>query len=123
MTGQLGAVARYWTLRLSPDGERALVNPDEYTWALDARTNARTRVAKTWGALWMPNGRDVIYPADRALWIGSSTGEGQPRKVYSFTDSLILFRMVTNDIAPELFRVEEEVTDCRGDIDRRPSSA
>ena len=97
VTGQLGAVARYWTLRLSPDGERALVNPDEYTWTLDARTNARTRVARTYSALWMPNGRDVLYRADRALWIGSSTGEGQPRKVYSYSDRQFLPLVVAPD--------------------------
>ncbi|HEX6322532.1 MAG TPA: protein kinase [Vicinamibacterales bacterium] len=79
VVGQLGPPGRYWTLRLSRDGQRALVNPESFAWVIDARTNLRTRMARTSGAVWMPGDREVLYRNGEKLSIMSASGEGQPR--------------------------------------------
>jgi eukaryotic-like serine/threonine-protein kinase len=81
VTGQLAAPARYWTLRLSRDGQRALVNPDLELWTIDARTASRTRLAQGVFGVWMPGDRMVLYRGQGGLWITPSTGEGVPRRI------------------------------------------
>jgi serine/threonine protein kinase len=79
--GQAGAPARYWTLRLSPDDTRVLVNPETYVWVLDTRTSTRSRVADANGALWMPTGQDVLYQGPGGLFVAPASGEGKHRQV------------------------------------------
>jgi Tol biopolymer transport system component len=86
VVGQLGSPGRYWTLELSHDGQRALVNPENHVWMIDARTNLRTRVVRANGAVWMPGDRDVLYREGGRLWITSASGEGRPRPVAGSVD-------------------------------------
>jgi len=83
VTGQAAPEGRYWTLRLSPDGKRALINPDNHVWVLDTETTVRTRVVDANGALWMPSGQDVLYQGPGGLLVKPASGEGAPRKVAS----------------------------------------
>ncbi len=90
IVGQLGAPGRYWTLQLSHDGQRAMVNPDDSIWTLDARTNLKTRVASAAGAVWLPDDRTIIYRDQSGLWIKAATGEGQARQLIAFTTRTLL---------------------------------
>jgi serine/threonine protein kinase len=83
VTGEAGEEGRYWTLRLSPDGKRALINPDNHVWVLDADTTVRTRIVDANGALWMPGGQDVLYQGPGGLFVTPASGEGKPRQVAS----------------------------------------
>jgi eukaryotic-like serine/threonine-protein kinase len=86
VTGQLGAPARYWTLRLSRDGQRALVNPDTHLWAIDARTGSRTRVAQGVFGVWMPGDRSILYGGPGGLYVTPSSGEGESRTVLELSN-------------------------------------
>ncbi|HYN10530.1 MAG TPA: protein kinase [Vicinamibacterales bacterium] len=97
IVGELGAPARYWTMRLSRDGLTAIVNPDKNIWAIDARSNLKTRVAPASGAVWMPDGRAVVYRGDNALWTKSASGEGQPRLLVKFADRALVPTSVSSD--------------------------
>jgi eukaryotic-like serine/threonine-protein kinase len=79
VTGQLGPEARYWTLRLSRDGQRVAINPDYDLWTIDARTGLRTRIGDASGAVWMPGDDALVYRGAGGLWIRPSSGEGEPR--------------------------------------------
>ena len=95
--GELGAPARYWTMRLSPDGLTAMVNPDRSVWTIDTRSNLRTRVAPASGGVWMPDNRSVIYRDEAGLWIKSSSGEGQARSAVKFADRTLVPTSVSSD--------------------------
>ena len=82
--GQLGEQARDWTLRLSPDGERAAVNKDEFLGSLERLSNLKTKVVPAVHGVWMPNSRDLAYVDGDAVWVKSSTGEGPARKLTDF---------------------------------------
>jgi dipeptidyl aminopeptidase/acylaminoacyl peptidase len=95
--GELSTSARYWTMRLSADGLKALVNPDTNVWTIDSRSNLKTRVAYASGGVWMPDGRSVIYRAEDGLWLKSASGEGQPRPVIKFTSRVLVPTSVSAD--------------------------
>jgi eukaryotic-like serine/threonine-protein kinase len=97
VTGQLGATARYWTLRLSRDGQRALVNTHMHLWAIDARTALRTRVAQGVFGVWMPGDRTILYRGPGGLWITSSNGEGEPRRIVESRDA----ELAPLDVSPD----------------------
>ncbi|HEX7780619.1 MAG TPA: hypothetical protein VF424_15325, partial [Vicinamibacterales bacterium] len=97
VAGELGTPARYWTMRLSFDGLMALVNPDTNVWAIDSRSNLKTRIAYASGGVWMPDGRSVIYRSDDGLWLKSASGEGQPRPVIKFTSRTLVPTSVSVD--------------------------
>jgi serine/threonine protein kinase len=79
--GEAGRAARYWTLRLAPDDARVLVNPDNDVWVLDTGTSVRTRIAAATGALWMPNGQDVLLQRAGPLTLAPASGEGAERRI------------------------------------------
>ena len=95
--GELGAPARYWTMRLARDGLTALVNPDRSVWTIDSRSNLRTRVAAASGGVWMPDSRSVIYRDEHGLWLKSSSGEGQARPVVKFAERTLVPTSVSRD--------------------------
>ena len=94
--GQLGPPGRYWTMQLSPDGLRAVANPDDSIWALDARTNLRTRVAIAAGAVWLPDNQTIIYRGEKGLFLMSATGEGQARQLLAFTTRTLVATRVSH---------------------------
>jgi Tol biopolymer transport system component len=94
--GILGDEAAYWDVRLSPDGELALVlmgegsggNADAWVYEIDR--NIRTRLtfsdADEWGAAWSPDGQDVYFGSSRGvsydLYRKSVTGAGPEELLY-----------------------------------------
>jgi Tol biopolymer transport system component len=67
--GDLGPPGRYWTLRLSPDGRRAAVNPDDDIWILEdgnRRTRITSRPETEYFPVWAPDGSSIAYIADYA---------------------------------------------------------
>ena len=71
--GDLSEPGRYWTTALSPDGMRAVVNPDKDLWVIDATTRMRTRVTAgpyTYnGAIWSPDGSRLMYREQGGVWV------------------------------------------------------
>jgi len=78
--GTLGQPDRYWTLSLSPDGQRALVNAGGL-FAIDRRTGLKTRVGDSGASIWSADARHVIVNRGNVLWMESASGEGPPRKI------------------------------------------
>jgi eukaryotic-like serine/threonine-protein kinase len=97
VVGEIGGPARYWTMRLSLDGLTALTNPDGYVWAIDSRSNVKTRIASAAGGVWMPDGRNVIYRTNDGLLLKSATGEGQPRSIVKFASRGLIPTSVSHD--------------------------
>ena len=97
VVGELGTPARYWTMRLSMNGLAAIVNPDTYVWAIDARSQLKTRIAFASGGLWMPDGRTVLYRDDAGLLIKSASGEGETRSILKFTKRVLVPTSVSRD--------------------------
>ena len=65
-TGTLGDPQRYWTMRLSPDGNSAIVNPGWDLWWLrpDGRHTRLTTTAPVMasvGAIWKPDASELVY--------------------------------------------------------------
>jgi serine/threonine protein kinase len=79
--GEAASEASYWTLRLGEDDTRVLVNPGREVFVIDTRTGARTRLAQSNGALWMPGGREVLLTEPGPLTVLPASGEGQPRRI------------------------------------------
>ena len=80
--GELGPRGRYWTMRLSHDGTRVAVNPEDRMWTIDARTNGRTRLWIGNVPIWSADDRQIVYRADTgALFAGPWTGEVPPRSI------------------------------------------
>ena len=71
--GDLSEPGRYWTHALSPDGMRAVVNPDKDLWVIDATTKMRTRITAgpyTYsGAIWSPDGSRLMYREQGGVWV------------------------------------------------------
>ena len=84
-------------MRLSFDGQMVLANPDTSVWAIDSRSNLKTRIANASGGVWMPDGRNVIYRATDGLWLKSVTGEGQPRSIVKFASRGLIPTSVSSD--------------------------
>jgi Tol biopolymer transport system component len=78
--GMLGQPDRYWTLSLSPDGQRALVNTGG-VFAIDRRTGLKTRVGDTGASIWSADARHVIVTRRNVIWMEPAGGEAQPRKI------------------------------------------
>jgi tRNA A-37 threonylcarbamoyl transferase component Bud32 len=103
--GEIGEPGRYWTLRLSPDGLRAAVNPDGDVWTIDARTNIRTRLTSHPGeavaGIWSPDGRRLIYRGPEGVWMRSSDGDGRDTQVLRLSSSVL----VPSDWSPDATRL------------------
>jgi serine/threonine protein kinase/Tol biopolymer transport system component len=97
VVGQLGQPGRYWTMHLSPDGQHAIANPGEYLWAIDARTNVKTRVAIAAGGVWMPDNRTIIYRDQTGLKMKVATSDEPPRSVLMFGARTLLPTSVSSD--------------------------
>jgi Tol biopolymer transport system component len=95
-TGPLGQPAQYWTMRLSHDGQRALVNAGGL-FTIDRRTNLKTRVTDNNSGIWSADDRDVIVQRSNALWLQPSSGEGQPRQVVASKER----RLTPLDASPD----------------------
>ena len=95
--GQLGDAARYWTLSLSPDGTSAAVNPGYDIWTINGVTGVSGRVVTGSGALWLPNGRELLYRDDRGLGVIRADGGGVPRRILEFADRTLVPTSVTAD--------------------------
>jgi len=83
--GMLGSAERYWTMRLSHDSQRALVNVGGL-FTIDRRTMLKTRVTDNSAGIWSADDRDVIVVRAGAIWMQPSSGEGQPKKVVDFKE-------------------------------------
>jgi serine/threonine protein kinase len=83
--GNLGPPGRYWTHRLSPDGRRAVVNPDKDLWIVDATTGLRSRLtvgpSSITGGIWAPDGRRLLYQQTAQLWVRPIDGRGGGEQV------------------------------------------
>jgi eukaryotic-like serine/threonine-protein kinase len=77
IVGDLGQAGRYWTLRLSPDGLRAAVNPDNDIWILEPG-NRRTRMTSLPGTAfspaWSPNGTKIAFACDDGVQFSLKIG-------------------------------------------------
>jgi len=62
-TGTLGDAATYWTLRLAPDGNTAVVNLNNDLWMLgnDGRRVRFTDSGLNFNPVWSPSGQEVIF--------------------------------------------------------------
>lgn len=94
--GALGAADRYWTMRLSHDGQRALVSIGGL-FAVDRRTNLATLVGDNAAGIWSFDDRDVIVARGNALWTQPAHREGQQRRIVEFTQR----RLVPLDASPD----------------------
>ena len=94
--GQLGDAARYWTLALSPDGSVVAVNPGKDIWTINAATGVSNRVVQGVGALWFPNGRDLLYRDDTGLG-EIQAGGGTPHHILTFTERVGVPTSMTAD--------------------------
>ncbi len=91
--GSLGEVGGYWYARISPDGRRVAVNPDDDTWIFDIATGVPTRLTmemskggEAVGLVWSPSGdraaikmndgavREYSIPAGQAIEICKDVG-------------------------------------------------
>lgn len=76
-------------MHLSPDGQRAVVNPDKDLWVIDARTHMRTRVTTApdaiSGAIWSPDSTQLLHRESGALWTRAADGQAKPTAVFKFT--------------------------------------
>jgi eukaryotic-like serine/threonine-protein kinase len=92
--GDFGPTGRYWTLRLSPDGLRAAVNPDSDLWIMEAG-NRRTRVTSQpedeSSAVWSPDGLTIAFvrPADQSVLLKPAGQGGQETELLK-TSSRVL---------------------------------
>ena len=71
--GTLGDPGRYWTLRLTPDGARAIVNPGPDLWLLrpDGRHTRLTTGGKQVQSdlpVWNHDGSELVFQQKRRLW-------------------------------------------------------
>ena len=95
--GNLGDIGGYWDLRISLDGRRVAVNPDNDVWIFDIATGLPTRLTNEMASgsgadtpLWSPRGdRIVAMTSDRAQ---SAITEypisgGHPRVIYRDSSS------------------------------------
>jgi len=89
IVGDLPGPGRYWTLRLSPGGDAAVVNPDKDLWVVDDRTRIRNRVTAgphTYsGAIWSPDGAKRMFEGPTGLWTRSVDGHEPPAEVLKFS--------------------------------------
>jgi len=78
--GDLGPPGRYWTHRLSADGQRVLINPDKDLWIVEAATKMRSRVTtgprSYSGGIWSRDGRRLLYREAGGLWVRPVDGRG-----------------------------------------------
>ena len=88
IVGDMTGPGRFWTLRLSPDADRAVVNPDKDLWVVDDGTKIRNRVTAgpyTYsGAIWSPDGMKLLYREPTGLWTRSVDGREPPAEVLKF---------------------------------------
>jgi hypothetical protein len=88
--GSLGEIGGYWYARISPDGRRVAVNPDDDTWIMDTATGVPTRLTmemnKGGGAtqlVWSPTGdRAAIYMSYDGTVREFTVPGGQSREIY-----------------------------------------
>jgi serine/threonine-protein kinase len=89
VVGDLAGPGRYWTVHLSPDGQRAVVNPDKDLWVVDVRTHMRTRVTTApnaiSGAIWSPDSTRLLHGESGAFWTRSADGQSKPAEIFKFT--------------------------------------
>jgi Tol biopolymer transport system component len=69
IVGNLGDSGRYWTLRLSPDGKSAAVNPGNDIWLLrpDGRHTRLTAGVQSMYPVWNRDGSELIFTKAGAL--------------------------------------------------------
>jgi len=78
--GDLGEPGRYWSVRLSPDGGRAVVNEDNDVWMV--RGNGRERLTsgvQTHYPVWSATGTEFLHSTARGIWRRrlDTSGEGE----------------------------------------------
>ena len=80
--GTLGDPGHYWTLRLAPDGTRAIVNPDSDIWLLRPEGH-HTRLTtgghdnQSYNAVWSHDGSEIVYSNAGARGLVRQRVDGQ----------------------------------------------
>jgi hypothetical protein len=59
--GDLGEPGQYWTLRLAPDGRRAVVNPSDGLWVLGGGARPVRVVEYGYAGVWSPDGTQIAF--------------------------------------------------------------
>jgi len=72
-----GGPRRYWSLRLSPDGTKAAVNPDEDVWVYSQSPAMRTRITTAasvdFAPVWSPDGKQILFKNGPGIALASSS--------------------------------------------------
>jgi Tol biopolymer transport system component len=79
VVGTLGLPRRYWYLRLSPDGTRAAVNPDDDIWILDfgiRSTHLTLNPAINYSAVWSSDGKRIAFGRGAKSLLVKSASQG-----------------------------------------------
>jgi Tol biopolymer transport system component len=95
--GDVGAPARYWTLRLSPDGSQVASNPDDNVWTTNVGSGLSNRLVKGIGPLWFPDGRQLLYRDETGLLVIQPGGDTQPRRLLTFKDRVLVPTSISPD--------------------------
>jgi len=88
VVGDLGPPGRYWTLRLSPDGSRAAVNPGHDIMILDSgnrHTRMTSRPDDECCAVWSPDGAKIVFSYGSKLMLKPATQGGQEAELLNTT--------------------------------------
>ncbi|HEX5216680.1 MAG TPA: protein kinase [Vicinamibacterales bacterium] len=80
-----GGPRRYWSLRLSPDGTKAAVNPDEDIWVYNQSPAMRTRITTAasvdFAPVWSPDGKRILFKTDALIALTSSAEVTPPVEI------------------------------------------
>ena len=87
VVGILGPPRRYWTLRLSPDGLRAAVNPDSDIWILESGNrlmHLTSGPGDEWSPVWSPDATKIVFSySPSQIFIQSASQEGEATELLS----------------------------------------
>jgi len=84
-----GGPRRYWSLRLSPDGTKAAINPDEDVWVYSESPAMRTRITTgpsvDFVPVWSPDGKQILFRSGAGIALASSTEATPPVAIPEIT--------------------------------------